>query len=287
VTVSPWARGLFGEHAEAVQKLIPEVLRRAHEFAAAAQSSSGTEKKDPYGHTLKNTQHECLVAGVAGQLPGSFTVFRPNGATYELVRFPETGVVLYPWRYGTSSADRRESARMQPSGTRQELLSGVAADSRQLTIDHARLSEQEVDAQLADDAAVMEELRTLARVVVVAYASNPKSLLSVGWGEADLTDERGSVHWRHWETLRLLPDSGKGDATANGSSSPPSRPLLRPVEGITTVPGAQGPCFDDPALDNDLGLQPRRTHSGEPSYEPDSVQQLDAGTDEPAADNRP
>lgn len=285
MTVTPWVRGLFGEHAAVVQGLVPEALRQAHDFAAAAQGSSGTTKRDPYGHTLKNTQHECLVAAVAGRLPGSFAVFRPKGATYELVRFPETGVVLYPWRYGASVADRRESARMQPSGTRQGLLAGAATDSGQLTIEHARLSEREVDEQLSEDAAVLEQLRSLARVVVVAYTSNPKGLFSLGWGEAGLTDERGSLHWRQWEDLPE-PGSGEGGGTATAGGGSWPRPPLRPVGGVTPEPGAEVARFDDAPLDNDL-VSPRRPHGGEPTQEPESTEWRDTGTDQAADDDQP
>lgn len=285
MTLTPWGRDLFGEQAAVVKGLVPEALREAHDFAAAAQGSSGTMKRDPYGHTLKNTQHERLVAAVAERLPGSYALFRPQGASYELVRFPETGVVLYPWRYGSSIADRRESARMQPSGTRQGLLAGVAADSRQLTIEHAHLSQEELDEQLDDDAAVLEQLRSLARVVVVAYASNPKALIRLGWGEADLIDERGSLHWRRWEDLPLLPDSGEGGGTGPVTGGSWPRPPLRPVEGITPELGAVVPRFDDAPLDDEL-VRPRRPHSGEPTQEPEPIERRDTGTDQPDIDDQ-
>lgn len=284
--ISPWVRGLFGEHAPAVQSLVPAALRQAHDFAAAAQGSSGTLKRDPYGHTLKNTQHERLVAAVAQQLPACFAAFRPRGASYELVRFPENGVVLYPWRYGSSTADRRENARMQFSGTRQDLLTGAAVDP-QLTIEHARLSVQEVHQQLDDDAAALEQLRSLARVVLIAYASNPRGLFTLGWGEADLVDERGSLHWRHWEDLPTLPASGEiGGATTVSTNGPRPGSPLRPLSAIVPKPEAEVARFDDAPLDDEL-VRPRLPGDGEPTQDPGISERRGTGTDQPGPDAQP
>jgi len=175
---------------------------------------------------------------------------------------------------------------MQPSGTRQGLMAGVAADRGQLTIDHARLSEREVVEQLDDDAAVLEQLRSLARVVVIAYASNPKGLFTLGWGEADLTDDRGSLHWRQWEDLPVLPGSGEGGATATGAGGLAPRPPLRPVGGIFPGPGAEVARFDDSPLQNNL-VRPRRPHRGEPTQEPESHRWGDTGTDQLDPDGQP
>jgi len=272
MTMSAWARGRFGEHADDLYRLVPEALREAHELAAAAQAASGTKKMDPYGHTLKNTQHERLVAKAEASLPGIFTVVSPTGASYELLRHSGTRVLLYPWRFATSRADRREDARMRPSGTRRALLAGDAEDSQQLSLSHAELTEQELEDQLADDAAVMDELRSLARVVLVAYASNPTSLLSVGWGEEELTGEAGRLSWSHFESLSL----SAAALSASSSSLAGSRFVPRSI-GSVSASAPPGPRFDEASLKNDLGLRPRTPSDEEPVVESGPAQPT-AGT---------
>lgn len=280
--VSSWAWQWFGPVAEELVRVVPAAIAEAHAYAVAAQASSGTKKRDPYGHTLKNTQHERLVAAAA-DLPG-IEVFHPPGASFELLRFPATGVVLYPWRYATSSAQPRETARMRFSAFRQDLLTGDVAGDCQLTFDeHADLTSEELDAQFDEETAVLEELRSLARVVTIGYASNPQALLTLGWGDADLVDVRGTVVWRHWEDLPLL-GRAAGGAAGTGTGGPAPRPPLLPVDGGSA---AGSPRFDDPPLEDDeLGITARGPLDGEPSQEshPPSP---DTGTGEPFRDDRP
>src|SRR5688572_13887181 len=96
--VLEWAMRRFGAEAAAVLPgAVVAALAEAHGDAVAAQAASGTPKRDPYGHTMKNRQHECLVARVrAGEVPGA-EVIRPRGASFELVRIPATNAILFPW----------------------------------------------------------------------------------------------------------------------------------------------------------------------------------------------
>ena len=61
MSASEWAVKRFGTAADDLVEAVPRAIRLAHEYAAAAQGASGTKHLDPYGHTLKNRQHECLV----------------------------------------------------------------------------------------------------------------------------------------------------------------------------------------------------------------------------------
>lgn len=265
--------------------VVPAAIAEAHAYAVAAQASSGTKKKDPYGHTLKDTQHECLIAAAA-DLPG-IEVFHPVGASFELLRFRATGVVLYPWRYATSSAQPREKARMRFSAFRQDLLTGDVAGYRQLTLDeHADLPAEELDAQLAEEAAVLEGLRSIARVVTIGYASNSQALLAQGWGDADLVDIRGTVVWDYWEDLPLL-GRADGGAAGTGTGGPAARPPLRPVAGGSALPpAARSPRFDDaPIEDDEFGITARGPLDGEPAQEP-RPPRPDTGTDDPSGDDR-
>lgn len=262
---SRWARQRFGDVADDLAREVPAAIAQAHGYAVAAQVAGNTRKQDPYGHTLKNTQHECLVAAV-GDLPGA-AVFRPKGVSFELVRFPARDVVLYPWRYATSHAQPRETARMDASGFRRGLLAGDAP-TRQLTLDeHAQLSEEELDRQLAEEADVLEQLRSWARVVTIGYASNVHALLAVGWGDAELVDDQGTVEWRHWEDLPLVHPAALGqDVTAPASAA---RDGVLP-DTRAAAAGAPGPAarFDAGPADDDFDLRPRNPLAGEPTQEP-------------------
>lgn len=92
--VSAWAAERLGASAERLQEIVVRAIPRAHDDSVAAQAASGTSKQDPYGHTMKNRQHECLVED-ALELSG-VKVIRPAGASFELVTVVETQAVLYP-----------------------------------------------------------------------------------------------------------------------------------------------------------------------------------------------
>lgn len=196
MSVSAWAVERLGAAADRLQDAVVGAFPRAHDYAVAAQAVSGTSKQDPYGHTMKNRQYECLVED-AREIPG-IKIVRPAGASYELVTVVETQVVLYPWRFATDNARSREHVRMRTSDFRRELLAGLSRQpGGQLGLDQAELEE----AQLDEDEAVAEQLRSLVRVVTIGYRSNVSGLSELGWGDLELVDGGGSIHWRKWEGL--------------------------------------------------------------------------------------
>lgn len=237
---------------------IPE----AHRDAVAAHAAGKSKKRDGYGHTLKNRQHECLVAaarGIAG-----VEVFRPPGASFELLRVPAMKAVLFPWRYATDGSVPREKARMRISKFRRELLSGATSTPGQLTIEQATLEAEELEAQLAEEDALVEQLRSLARVVTIGYASTPNAVLDLGWGDADLVEGGDAVEWRHWEQLPILSSTGASAGLVDASAADTSR--LRDV-AREAIPLPRAPRFDDVPLEEDLGLRPRSPLAGEPQQE--------------------
>lgn len=258
--MSEWAGQRFGEAADALRDAVVAGLAEAHGDAVAAQVASGTRKRDPYGHTMKNRQHECLVARVReGEVPGA-EVVHPRGASFELVRIPVTNVILFPWRYARDSQLRREDAPMRTSRIRRDLLTGVTDGRGQLTLDHAGVQDEDLEAQLAEEEALAAELRSLARVVTIGYASNPTGILDLGWGDAELLDDDGRVGWEHWEPLMAQLRAGRagGSRQLTGSSA-----TLRAVPD----PATASPRFDAAPLDDDFGLQPRSPLAGEPEQE--------------------
>ncbi len=257
-----WVTGALGEAASELRDAVLVAIPQAHKDAVAAQAASGTRKRDPYGHTMKNRQHECLVE--AGRLVDGVEVIRPHGASFELLQVSATKAVLFPWRYATSTRVARVDARMRTSSFRRDLLSTGEA-SAQLTLEHAGLSDDELETQLAEDEAIVDELRRFASVVTVGYASNPTGLLDLGWGVAELLDDRGAVDWRHWEPLPWLSSTRASPGAAQapaGATSP-----LRPVPTAETDDRVTERFDKSAPLVDDLGLLPRSPLAGEPSSE--------------------
>lgn len=193
-------------------------------------------------------------------------VIRPRGASFELVRIPPTNVILFPWRYATDSQLRREDARMRTSGIRRELLTATVDGRGQLTLDHAGVQDEELEAQLAEEEALAAELRSFARVVTIGYASNPTGILDLGWGDAELVDEDGQVHWEHWEPLiaQLRARRAPGPRAVGESAG------LRAAPEAATA----APRFDAAPFEGDFDLQPRNPLAAEPEREggPDAGQ---------------
>lgn len=254
---SEWAVERFGAAADRLTEAVPRAIRLAHEDAAAAQAASGTRHLDPYGHTLKNRQHECLVKEALAI--GGFESFQPRGVPFELVRLVGTRVTLFPWRYAANRKTTRLMARMKPSGFRRDLLTGSNGPNDQMTIEQAYLTDAEIEAQYAEEKAVWDQLRSLARVVTVGYASNPNGIIDLGWGDVELLDDDGTVNWLHWEQLAWT-----ATKTADGAETGRRLQAVKPPK---TDERAPRPRFDDlagPA--DDLPLRPRTT-PGEPQRE--------------------
>lgn len=279
MTVSAWARERFGEAAGPLQKAVGRAIPRAHGDAVAAQAASGTRKLDPYGHTMKNRQHECLVAA-AREISG-VEVFRPKGVAFELVRVPAARAVLFPWRYAKDESRSLEETRMRTSGFRRDLLAGSTEASGQLTLEHASMDDAELEAQLVEDEELFDQLRSFARVVTIAYASNPKGILHLVWGDAELLDADGTMTWRYSEPLPVLAADGTAARPAGGGQ-PDKRgadDLRSPLRTGTDRPDARAPRFDDSPLNNDFNLRPRNQPGSEPPTEPAPDQQ-DTGTED-------
>lgn len=258
MTESSWASDAMGEATAELRSALLRAIPRAHEDAVAAQAASGTAKRDPYGHTMKNRQHECLIE--AGESVNGVEVFHPRGASFGLLRVVSTGALLFPWRYATSTRVTRADAKMRTSGFRRELLSaGEPMD--QLTLEHAALTDDELEAHLAEQEAVVQELRRYATVVTIGYASNPSGLLDLGWGVVELVDEKGSVAWPHWEPLPWRLSSAAAD---HAEASPK---VVRLQSTATRDSDDQvAHRFDKSApLVDDLGLTARGPLAGEPS----------------------
>lgn len=274
--VSRWAEARFGASAADLALTVPAAIRRAHQRAMDAHAAAELETNDTYGVTLHVAQHEELVRlargieGVAIRKPKDVSASR-----FSFVVVDETAVVLYPWRYATDRRTEREQAKLRTpvSGLRKTLLTLAPREiGPQLTLDDLERGYADLEAELAEERAALEQLRRFGRVVAIGYASNPSAgLFDLGWGDLDLVDEAsGEVTWPRWEPF-LLDD---GQAGEEGGTRFPRAPGS-PPEGS----GHEG-RFDDAPLSEDFGLALRPPLSPTPISEPERAE-AETGTDDP------
>lgn len=256
--VSAWAEQKFGAVAPELRHRVTKAIVEAHALAADAQAASSTPKQDPYGHTLKNTQHERVVEALR-HVTG-VEIHRPAGSRHDLARLAGRRVTFYPLRYASDGRTSRENASVRMSAIRQHLLGAPdAIDPGQLTIDHADLTPQEIDEQLAADQEIIEQLGSLSCVVIIGYASSSRGIHDLGWGEGDLGED-GQLRWRHWEPLPLSETSTGGDGFGGFGGPTPVGPRPGPVGG---EPGR----FDDDVSADGLIISARQGEEDLPQQE--------------------
>ena len=270
---SAWAQARFGDGAGELAQAVARAIHRAHDRALAAHVSSGLASNDAYGATMHAAQYEELAAE-CGDLPG-VSMRKPTGVRgrFDLVVRDDPPVVLYPWRYAADKAIPRDRAKLRPpvSDLRKSLLS-LNADTLpdQLTLDQTELDPDQLERELAEEQALLEQLASLGQVVTIGYASNPGGgILELGWGDVELADEEtGRVRWRYWEELPP-PGDQAGEAGAR-----------QPAAQVDGDGHTRASRFDDAPLLDDLGLRPRPPLTEPPISEPERPQE-ETGRDEP------
>ncbi|WP_143317256.1 hypothetical protein [Cellulosimicrobium sp. KWT-B] len=261
---SEWAKRRFGDAAEALVQAVPAAAQRAQARACAAHIASGLTSSDAYGPTMRVALHEALV-DFTSDIPG-VTARKPLGvrSRFPYVVVEETSVALMPWRFAADGSVRRVDAKfpVPVSDLRKTMLGlGAHPSHTQPTFEETSLDIPELEEMFADEAEVLEQLRSMGTVVTIGLASNPvNGIVSLGWGDAQLTDTAtGKVTWHTWEDLRVAP----------------AVPLaLRPV---TARPGPDDnvPRFDD-APEDDLYLAPQPPMIANPTGE---VEESEQGSD--------
>jgi hypothetical protein len=270
---SAWARQRLGDETGELGLAVARAIHQAHSRALAAHISSELTSNDAYGVALHAAQHEELAAE-CGTLQG-VSIRKPRGVRgrFALVVRDLPAVVLYPWRYASDNTVPRERARLRPpvSDLRKSLLAlNTSAIPGQLTLDQAALDYAQLEAGLAEEQALLDQLASLGQVVVVGYASNPGAgVFELGWGDLELVDEeRGRVVWRYWEEL-----PPPGDQAAGGAGQQPAVP----GGGRGGHPVGR---FDDAPLADDLGLKPRPPLTEPPISEPERPEEPTGSDDE-------
>ena len=143
------------------------------------------------------------------------------------------------------------------------------AVSNHLTLEQGARDPEELQAELAEEQAILEQLKTLGQVVTLGFASNPKGIFELGVGELELADEQtGRVRWREWKSL-----PPPGEPGARGEPRLPVSPVIGDGHG-------QRVRFDDAAPEDDLDLKLRPPLAEPPISEPERPQE-ETESDEP------
>jgi hypothetical protein len=268
-TPSSWAHQRFGDVAATLRQVIPEALHAAHQRALAAHQGLGLETKEAYG-LIWRAQHEELIKKITAVT--EVRVLKPKGARYQLAMIGEHNVILYPWRFADDAYTPVNDAKMRLSEVRKNLLAltSDAPNDRQMTIDQAEMTEEELAAQDEEIHRVLQEMTSGGRMVLVAYASNPHSgVLRVYWGDAAQADEDGHLRWSHLEEIPL--PAGPGETGTGGA---PLRPVGPPPQ---PTPTANDTRFDQAPLEEPI-LKPRPPLTS-PDNDPQGPQP-EAGSDD-------
>lgn len=266
-----WAQARFGGIANDLTQAFSRAVHQAHAQGLAAHISGGLHSNDSYGATMHAAVYEQLAAECQ-DIPG-VKLRKPKDVShrFNFVVVEPTRVVVYPWRFATDNATPRERARFRtPVSDLRKSLLALNEDTlnNQLTLEQGARDPEELEAELAEEQAILEQLKMQGRVVIIGIASNPGGLFELGLGEVELTDEQtGRVHWHHWEPL---PPPGE-----DGAGGEPRRPVS-PAAGDGL---GQSVRFDDIAAEDDLDLKLRPPLSEPPISDPERPQK-ETGSDD-------
>jgi hypothetical protein len=249
-----WSHEVLGEAGPFVRTEVPRILEEAHTIASTHHTGLGLQGEDAYGLIWLKLP-ELLVEKFRG-LAG-VQVVRPHRARFEVPVF--NGVPLVSWRYGKSatididrvpfgrpvSHTRRSLFESLPRPSQMEFELGQTGMGDQVV---AELSEAERDELTRFCDAIRELAGDGRQVAVLAFASNPSTVLRACFGYADLGDD-DHLQWRFRRDLQLpLAASGpvvprprsasdivgvadRADTAATGGSfdsGPVAAPVLRP-----------------------------------------------------------
>jgi hypothetical protein len=246
-----WLLERFGTDGARLRAAFPGMLWACHIGMAEAQESAPIRAQSVYGEIWRAV-HEGLEE--ACKSLATVQLYRPPRAPYKVPVIG--GTAVFPWRFAKDAVTDLDHASFGPrvSATRQAVLSGVELPEM---LPFGGLSTVD-DGTSERDAEEIERYRaafraTVARhpVVVLAYASNPRMLLSGYWGDSIRLRTDGTLEWGAREQLDLTrPTQPPGrrlavvsDDTRPNFQNAPLRPaVVRPRRKASDAPrSSEGP----------------------------------------------
>ncbi|MGW6123096.1 hypothetical protein ACWFRF_28925 [Nocardia sp. NPDC055165] len=244
---TPWETKRFGENALSLRGAIWRGLQAAHQRALAAHEGLALDSNDGYG-LIWLVQHQEVGDAIEAVIPNLRRI-KPARARYELNVVGEDNIILYPWKFADDAHSLVTNAKMTMSKLRESLLALTTDNSdSQLSIDHADLTEEELEAEFEDAETFLDDAIQAGRLVIIAYAANPHAgILRVYWGEASQADDRGRLKWSELEQIPAPVD--------DGNEQIPVRPV-----GPVSVPDQTGtaPRWDQSTPPPEFDLTPRQ-----------------------------
>lgn len=197
-----WALQTFGADGVRIREQVPEILLDCHTKMANAQAEAQMSHTGPYGYIWKKALDEFVTQ--LGLLP-SAEIVSLYRSPYKLVAFGD--VVLFPWRFSRDLFSDPSEAKFAVSDARISIFTKRprrAHTRLDIPFEHEELTAEEQEILQDEEKLLAKVLETHPRVVVVAYSSNPKSLNSIFWGEASLSED-GSLTFMGGEALLPSP----------------------------------------------------------------------------------
>ncbi|MEZ0064347.1 putative membrane protein [Streptacidiphilus sp. MAP12-20] len=221
MSVSPWARDLFGdEQAVEVQAALGRALRAVQTNAEQAHYDAQSQKNHVYGIARWAGQYE-RIADEVGALSGA-TKIKPRGFPFELVHVGRG--LLYPFCYAKSKADVRQARIPNVSGLVRDLFTfAPALRVMQDMLDPFQNDETEMEHELRGQLAT---LPPETRLVLVPFACNTSGFLDAYWGVAALNQVDGRLEWQQVPDPLALPAATARPGTI---PSPSSEPIPAPA----------------------------------------------------------
>jgi hypothetical protein len=232
----------FGEHSTAVSSALVAAGNEAHARSLDAKIGSRLRSNHAYGSTFWLALPQEVVARLLPILDDAVP-FPPRGAQYELLVW--NGIAILPVKVMESGRhDGRMRARISDLRSRLTRVNVAAAPELTLFdgVEGLALDEFEEETRQAVEAAQAAIGNVAMKMIVAAYACNPKSGLRVVRIGIGTLDAEGHINFSDSEQLSLIePSNGAIKpmpvAGERFDAAPRPRPFLEPVEEAKTGTG--------------------------------------------------
>lgn len=259
----------FGDAAPSIRNGLIKVVHEAQDAAARAHAEQGWADRDAYSNVLRVALNRGLLRELK-DVPGIGTG-KPEGhrTRFELPVIHQTGVVLYWWRVPGDGKTAVSHARLRKTSLLQKhlLTFTPSAPDPQLTIDHADMTDEELEQQRLDEEQFRAEMSCVkGRTVVLWISASPDGLFDFGWGDTELVNATtGELTWT------------RGPYSLRNADAVTIAPTLKAVD---TNPSTIDRFDSDTFQDNGFGLSMRTPREEASSEDPASADEQNTGSED-------